>query len=157
MIPAPLPELLEFLKPYDEGVRQLALALRALVLEELSPCRENIYDAYNAVAIGYGSSPRLRDGICHIAVYSKHVNLGFNKGALLPDPARRGQMDTPHYGQEHRRYRKSHPPQVSAECHGARGHAGTRWPRSQRTQCRESYLSAPAPAGAIYFVTLITK
>jgi hypothetical protein len=88
MIPAPLPQLLEFLKPYDEGIRQLALALRAVVLEELSPCHENIYDAYNAVAIGYGSSPRLKDCICHIAVYSKHVNLGFNKGALLEDPAK---------------------------------------------------------------------
>ncbi|MEO8661542.1 MAG: DUF1801 domain-containing protein [Bryobacteraceae bacterium] len=88
MTPAPPPELLEFLKPYDEGIRQLALGLRAVVLEELSPSHENIYDAYNAVSIGYGSSPRLKDGICHIAVYSKHVNLGFNKGAQLPDPAK---------------------------------------------------------------------
>lgn len=28
----------------------------------------------------------MRDGICHIAVYSKHVNLGFNFGASLADP-----------------------------------------------------------------------
>jgi len=38
------------------------------------------------VAIGYGTSDRLRDGIFHIAVYSKHVNLGFNDGASLADP-----------------------------------------------------------------------
>jgi len=38
---------------------------------------ENIYDAYSAVAIGYGTSDRLSDGIFHIAVYSRHVNLGF--------------------------------------------------------------------------------
>lgn len=37
-------------------------------------------------AIGYGPTDRLKDGICHIAVYTKHVNIGFNKGALLPDP-----------------------------------------------------------------------
>ncbi len=64
----------------------MALQLRALVLEEMAPCYENIYDAYSAVAIGYGTTERLRDGIFHIAVYSKHVNLGFNDGATLDDP-----------------------------------------------------------------------
>src|SRR5256885_14419563 len=76
----------KFLKPYDRETRDLALRLRALVLEEMAPCYENIYDAYSAVAIGYGTSDRLRDGIFHIAVYSKHVNLGFNDGAMLDDP-----------------------------------------------------------------------
>src|SRR5437016_5888919 len=52
----------------------------------MAPCYENIYDAYSAVAIGYGTSDRLRDGIFHIAVYSKHVNLGFNDGVTLDDP-----------------------------------------------------------------------
>jgi hypothetical protein len=81
-------DLLKFLKPYPPEVRDLALQLRALVLEEMAPCYENIYDAYSAVAIGYGTSERLNDGIFHIAVYSKHVNLGFNDGATLPDPKR---------------------------------------------------------------------
>jgi len=71
--------LKKFLKPYDPEVRDLALKLRSLVLEEMAPCYENIYDAYSAVAIGY-------DSIFHIAVYSKHVNLGFNEGATLEDP-----------------------------------------------------------------------
>src|SRR5947209_12790548 len=83
--PAPA-ALIKFLKPYDREIRNLALILRALVLEELGPCYENIYDAYSAVAIGYGTSDRLRDGIFHIAVYSKHINLGFNDGATLDDP-----------------------------------------------------------------------
>ena len=82
----PPPALIRFLKPYDPEIRDLALKLRALVLEEMAPCYENIYDAYSAVAIGYGTSDRLRDGIFHIAVYSKHVNLGFNDGASLADP-----------------------------------------------------------------------
>jgi hypothetical protein len=82
----PPPALIKFLKPYDRDIRDLALKLRALVLEEMAPCYENIYDAYSAVAIGYGTSDRLRDGIFHIAVYSKHVNLGFNDGASLADP-----------------------------------------------------------------------
>lgn len=78
--------LRKFLKPYDPEIRDLALQLRALVLEEMAPCYENIYDAYSAVAIGYGTSERLSDGVFHIAVYSKHVNLGFNDGAMLDDP-----------------------------------------------------------------------
>jgi hypothetical protein len=78
--------LREFLKPFDRDVRDLALDLRTLVLEEMAPCYENIYDAYSAVAIGYGTSDRLSDGIFHIAVYSEHVNLGFNDGATLADP-----------------------------------------------------------------------
>src|SRR5919201_6435780 len=80
--------LVKFLRHYDPHVRALALSLRQLVLEEMAPCYENIYDAYSAVAIGYGASERLRDGIFHIAVYSKHVNLGFNDGAALDDPKR---------------------------------------------------------------------
>lgn len=62
------------------------MKLRSLVLEEMAPCYENIYDAYSAVAIGYGTSDRLKDGIFHIAVYAKGVNLGFNHGATLDDP-----------------------------------------------------------------------
>ena len=80
------PALIKFLKPYDPEVRELALQLRALLLEEIGPCYENIYDAYSAVAIGYGTSDRLSDGIFHIAVYAKGANLGFNDGASLADP-----------------------------------------------------------------------
>lgn len=83
---SPPRDLVKFLQPYDRDIRDLALQLRALVLEEMAPCYENIYDAYSAVAIGYGASERLSDGVLHIAVYSKHVNLGFNDGARLPDP-----------------------------------------------------------------------
>jgi hypothetical protein len=83
---SPPPELVRFLKPYDRAIQKLALSVRSLVLEEMAPCFENIYDAYSAVAIGYGSSDRLRDGVFHIAVYTNHVNLGFNHGATLDDP-----------------------------------------------------------------------
>src|SRR5882724_5344921 len=83
---SPPPALIKFLKPYDREIRELALELRALLLEEIAPCYENIYDAYSAVAIGYGTSDRLSDGIFHLAVYPKGVNLGFNDGATLDDP-----------------------------------------------------------------------
>ena len=46
--------------------------------------------------IGIGSSGTgaattgkpMKDGFCHVVAYSTHVNLGFNRGAELPDPAR---------------------------------------------------------------------
>jgi hypothetical protein len=85
----PTPRILtKFLKPYDRAIRDLALGLRQVVLNEVSPCCEYIYDAYSAVALGYGPTLRMQDGICHIAVYSKHVNLGFNQGTRLDDPDR---------------------------------------------------------------------
>jgi Domain of unknown function (DU1801) len=82
----PTASLIKFLKPYDRAIQKLALDLRSLVLEEMAPCHENIYDAYSAVAIGYGPTDRFSDGVFHIAVYTKHVNLGFNDGASLDDP-----------------------------------------------------------------------
>jgi hypothetical protein len=85
---APLPELLEFLAVYDDRIVALALAVRRFVLTETPRATETIYDAYNAVAIGYSFTGRLKESFCHIAVYSKHVNLGFNRGVDLDD--RRG-------------------------------------------------------------------
>src|SRR6266545_4268039 len=88
MAHTPPRELLRFLRPYERLVQELALAVRQLVLEEIAPCHESIYDAYNAVASGYGPTGRLRDDICHVAVYAGHVNLGFNRGAQMDDPER---------------------------------------------------------------------
>jgi len=79
--------LLEFLKPYDRSVRELAIAVRDFVIPEMEPCIEIIYDAYNAVAFGYGPTESHLQGAIHVAVYTKYVNLGFNRGAHMKDPA----------------------------------------------------------------------
>jgi hypothetical protein len=81
-----MPELVEFLSAYDDTIAEIALAVRRFVLTEVPEATESIYDAYNAVAMGYSFTGRLKESFCHIAVYSKHVNLGFNRGAELPDP-----------------------------------------------------------------------
>lgn len=83
---APIPELLEFLGAYDNQIVALALAVRGFVLAETPRATETICDAYNAVAIGYSFTGRLKESFCHIAVYAKHVNLGFNRGVDLADP-----------------------------------------------------------------------
>jgi hypothetical protein len=86
MTRAPEPRLLEALAAYDAPVVELALALRDLVLEEAPEARETIVSGY-AVAIGFSFTGKpIKDGFCHIVAYAGHVNLGFNRGALLPDP-----------------------------------------------------------------------
>jgi hypothetical protein len=60
--------------------------VREVVLEEAPQAIESISKGY-ALAIGYSFTGKpLKDGFCHIVTYSTHVNLGFNRGALLPDP-----------------------------------------------------------------------
>jgi hypothetical protein len=82
----PIPELLKFLAPYDPSIQKLALEVRAYLLAIEPRATETIYDAYNAVAIGYSFTGRLKECYCHVAVYARHVNLGFNRGADLDDP-----------------------------------------------------------------------
>ena len=77
---------LKFLAPYDPSIQKLALEVRAYLLTIKPRATETIYDAYNAVAIGYSFTGRLKECYCHVAVYPKHVNLGFNRGADLDDP-----------------------------------------------------------------------
>ena len=82
----PARQLLTYLAPYGPHVSNLTLALRDVVLEEAPQAIESISKGY-ALAIGYSFTGRpLKDGFCHIVTYSTHVNLGFNRGALLPDP-----------------------------------------------------------------------
>jgi hypothetical protein len=64
------------------------LATRKLVLEEAPDAIELVYDAYNAVATGYGFTGRPSECFIHIAVYAKWVNLGFHRGSELNDPDR---------------------------------------------------------------------
>jgi len=80
--------LVTLLRRYEPPVRALAFELRALVLREIGPCHEYIYDAGYTVAVWYSFTGRISDGICLIAIYSKHVNLGFVRGSVLPDPQR---------------------------------------------------------------------
>lgn len=85
-IKAPSEDLIRFLAVFDLPVGELGLKLREMVLTEAPEANELIYDAYNAVAIAFTFTERLKEAFCHVAVYSKHVNLGFNYGATLPDP-----------------------------------------------------------------------
>ena|SRR5579871_3275520 len=86
MVRPPDPVLLGYLSTYDSHVASLSLAVRQLVLEEAPAAIESYAKGY-AVSIGFSFTGKpLKDGFCHIATYASHVNLGFNRGAKLPDP-----------------------------------------------------------------------
>lgn len=77
--------LLSYLAAYDPHIADLSLALREIVLEEAPDAIESIVKGY-AVAIGFSFTGKpMKDGFCHVVTYSSHVNLGFNRGAMLPD------------------------------------------------------------------------
>ena len=81
-------QLLSYLAAYDRHISDLTLALREVVLEEAPDAIESVSKGY-AVAVGFSFTGKpLKDGFCHIVTYRTHVNLGFNRGALLPDPNR---------------------------------------------------------------------
>lgn len=84
----PPDELHRFLSAFGAEVAGLFLATRRAVLSAAPQANELIYDAYNAVSAAYSFSGRLKEAFCHVAAYSGHVNLGFNRSAELPDPAR---------------------------------------------------------------------
>lgn len=77
------PQLKQFLEPYDPVVQSLTLELRDFVTKLVPETNELIWDNYNAVAIAYSKSKVLKDAFCHIAVYARHVNFGFNRGSEL--------------------------------------------------------------------------
>ena len=83
----PDPQLLSFLEAYDRPISDLALALREVILEEAPDASESIYQVYT-VAIWFGFSGKMKDMFCYIATNAKHVNLGFPRGAVMPDPNR---------------------------------------------------------------------
>jgi hypothetical protein len=79
----PNPKLKKFLEPYDHEIQKLTLELRNFITDLIPEANELIWDNYNAVAMAYSKSEKLKNAFCHISVYSKHINFGFNRGAEL--------------------------------------------------------------------------
>lgn len=73
--------------PPNPSIAALRLALREILLEEAPDAVEMIYKNHPS-AVWYGVGPKMKDMFCYIATARSHVNLGFCRGALLPDPHR---------------------------------------------------------------------
>lgn len=64
----------------------LALALREIVHDELTPCHEYIFDMRSRLVLLYSTTERvIADGICHFAMNTRHITLGFLQGADMDD------------------------------------------------------------------------
>src|SRR5450432_1151665 len=81
-------DLLRFLKPFPNDVKERALWLREFVWDLYPDCNELIYDNYNALAFGWSPTDRLGHTFCSIATgrSSNNVHFGFYWGSQIADP-----------------------------------------------------------------------
>jgi hypothetical protein len=84
-------DLLHFLEPFPEAIRDLALWLRSFIWDLYPQTNELIYDNYNALAIGWSPTDRVGHIFCSIAVgrTSNNVHFGFYWGAQIADPEKK--------------------------------------------------------------------
>lgn len=59
--------------------------LREFILEIHPDSNELLYHTHALTAV-FSVSEKLGDAFCMLPIYSRHLNLGFNKGTLLKDP-----------------------------------------------------------------------
>lgn len=59
--------------------------VRSTILKIYPDSNELLYHTH-ALSSVYSASRQLRHAFCHIAVYTEHLNLGFNSGTELEDP-----------------------------------------------------------------------
>ena len=78
-------QLLKLLADRSHMVGETALQVRSMVRKLAPGCSELFYKTY-AVSDVFTFSGKLGQAFMHIAVYSKHINLGFNQGSKLSDP-----------------------------------------------------------------------
>jgi len=82
------PELTEALRRVEPDIQDLAAAARAVVLDVIGPCYEQIVSMSRVVSVLYSSTGKpMKDNICALVVYRGHVNLMFVRGVDLKDPS----------------------------------------------------------------------
>jgi hypothetical protein len=84
-------DLLKFLKPFEEDVKDLVLWLREFVWDLYPTANELIYDNYNALAFGWSPTDRVGHTFCNIAIgrTSKNIHFGFYWGSQIADPEKK--------------------------------------------------------------------
>jgi hypothetical protein len=84
-------DLLHFLEPFPEAIRDLALWLRSFIGDLYPQTNELIYDNYHALALGWSPTDRVGHIFCSIAVgrTSNNVHFGFYWGAQIADPEKK--------------------------------------------------------------------
>src|SRR5678816_2760422 len=70
-------DLLKFLKPFPDEIKEITLWLREFVWDLYPNTNELIYDNYNALAFGWSPTDRLGHTFCSIAVGRSTNNVHF--------------------------------------------------------------------------------
>lgn len=79
------PDFLPLLELKDQKLIDLFKELRTFILEIHPDSNELLYHTHALTAV-FSISEKLSDAFCMIPIYTNHLNLGFNKGTLIPDP-----------------------------------------------------------------------
>lgn len=82
-------EYLKFISCYPEELQTLHREARKKLIKQLPSVVEIIYDATQAVTVGYSFTEKTSDHFIHLPMYGKGINLGFNHGAKLIDVEKR--------------------------------------------------------------------
>ena len=83
---SPEEQLDAFISKFLPEVAAQARAVLAQMRSLLPGAIELVYDNYNALAVGFGTTERTSDAVFSIAVFPRWISLFFLHGANLPDP-----------------------------------------------------------------------
>lgn len=78
------PDFLFLLEQKDQKIIDLFKDAHAYLLEIYPDSNEILYHTHALTAV-FSISEKLEDAYCMLPIYTKHMNLGFNKGTLLKD------------------------------------------------------------------------
>jgi len=82
----PQAELDTFIDKYSPAVAADARSALAFLKARLPTAFRLVYDNYNALVVGFGTSDKVGGIILSIALYPRYVTLFFLRGTELPDP-----------------------------------------------------------------------
>ena len=81
-----MPTVDDLLATRTPEVKSLALQARELVRAIMPAAIERVSLGNNNISYSFG--PKMSDQVCYVAPFNDSVNIGFMRGAELPDPHR---------------------------------------------------------------------
>jgi len=78
------PHFQHFLDFKDKDLIDLYIDIRQYIFSLCPEANELLYNTHALVSV-YTLSDRLSEAFCMIPIYTKHLNLGFHKGAIIQD------------------------------------------------------------------------
>jgi hypothetical protein len=82
----PQQQLDGFIDKYTPDIAATIRRAVAMVSARLPGATIMVYDNYNALAIGFGATDKVRSIVCSVAGYPRWVSLFLSNGPTLPDP-----------------------------------------------------------------------